>query len=318
MKLTVVPGEIRNVPSNHSAKGATFMTSILTNTSAMSALATLRNINTDLASTQDRVSSGYRVGAAEDNVAYWSISTTMNSDNKALNAAKDALGVGAAKVDTAYAATESAIDIVNEIKAKLVTASESSTDKEQINLEVEKLQQQLTAVAQAASFSGENWQISGSNTSTTATVVDGFIREDNSSVKITTASFNLSSYAMFETLSSDVGSGGILGAVMTIALTSGSTQGDIDGFMNTVETALSSLTDAGAALGALTTRIDLQDNFAASLSDAIESGVSRLVDADMEEESAKLSALQTQQQLAVQSLSIANSSSQNIMTLFRG
>ncbi|GGF96163.1 MULTISPECIES: flagellin [Rhizobium] len=294
------------------------MTSILTNTSAMSALATLRNINTDLASTQDRVSSGYRVGAAEDNVAYWSISTTMNSDNKALNAAKDALGVGAAKVDTAYAATESAIDIVNEIKAKLVTASESSTDKDQINLEVEKLQQQLTAVAQAASFSGENWQISGSNTSTTATVVDGFIREDNSSVKITTAEFNLSSYAMFATLASDVGSGGILGAVMTIALTSASTQGAIDGFMNTVETALSSLTDAGAALGALTTRIDLQDNFAASLSDAIESGVSRLVDADMEEESAKLSALQTQQQLAVQSLSIANSSSQNIMTLFRG
>ncbi|TNM66087.1 flagellin N-terminal helical domain-containing protein [Aliirhizobium smilacinae] len=293
------------------------MTSILTNTSAMSALATLRNINSDLADTQNRVSSGYRVGEASDNVAYWSISTTMNSDNKALNAAQDALGVGAAKVDTAYAATESAIDIVNEIKAKLVTASESSTDKEQINLEVEKLQQQLTAVAQAASFSGENWQISGSNTTTEAKVVDGFIREDNSSVKITTASFNLESYAMFETLASDVGSGGILGAVMTIALTSASTQGDIDGFMTTVETALSSLTDAGAALGALTTRIDLQDDFASSLSDAIESGVSRLVDADMEEESAKLSALQTQQQLAVQSLSIANSSSQNIMTLFR-
>jgi flagellin len=294
------------------------MTSILTNTSAMSALATLRNINTDLANTQDRVSSGYRVGQASDNVAYWSISTTMNSDNKALNAAKDALGVGAAKVDTAYAATESAIDIVNEIKAKLVTASESSTDKEQINLEVEKLQEQLTAVAQAASFSGENWQISGSNTETTAKVVDGFIREDNSSVKITTAEFKLESYAMFETLSSDVGSGGILGTVMDIELTSASTQGEIDTFMDQVETALASLTDAGAALGALTTRINLQDNFAASLSDSIESGVSRLVDADMEEESAKLSALQTQQQLAVQSLSIANSSSQNIMTLFRG
>jgi flagellin len=105
---------------------------------------------------------------------------------------------------------------------------------------------------------------------------------------------------------------------MTIALTSGSTQGDIDGFMTTVETALSSLTDAGASLGALTTRIELQDKFAASLSDAIESGVRRLVDADMEEESAKLSALQTQQQLAVQSLSIANSSSQNILSLFQG
>ena len=65
------------------------------------------------------------------------------------------------------------------------------------------------------------------------------------------------------------------------------------------------------------TRIELQDDFAAKLSDAIEAGVSRLVDADMEEESAKLSALQTQQQLAIQSLSIANSSSSNILTLFQ-
>ena len=51
--------------------------------------------------------------------------------------------------------------------------------------------------------------------------------------------------------------------------------------------------------------------------DAIEAGVSRLIDADMEEESAKLSAVQTQQQLAIQSLSIANSSSQNLLSLFR-
>jgi len=87
--------------------------------------------------------------------------------------------------------------------------------------------------------------------------------------------------------------------------------------MTTVETALSSLTDAGAALGALTTRITLQDEFASKISDAIDSGVSRLIDADMEEESAKLSALQTQQQLAVQSLSIANSSGQNILRLFQ-
>ena len=68
----------------------------------------------------------------------------------------------------------------------------------------------------------------------------------------------------------------------------------------------------------LQTRIDLQDAYSAKLSDAMEAGVSRLVDADMEEESAKLSALQTQQQLAIQSLSIANSSSQTILTLFRG
>jgi len=312
MKLTVVPRRNPECPFNHSAKGATFMTSILTNSSAMSALATLRDVNSNLASTQDRVSSGFRVGEAADNVAYWSISTTMNSDNKALNAAKDALGVGAAKVDTAYAAIESSLEVVNEIKAKLVTASETSADKDQIQLEIGKLQDQLKAVANAASFSGENWMITG--TKTEVSVVDGFVRE-GAGVKVTIATAAATAYAMFAATD---GTGGILGTVMEVTLAATNTQGDIDGFMNTVETALASLTDAGAALGALTTRIEMQDNFASSLSDSIESGVSRLVDADMEEESAKLSALQTQQQLAVQSLSIANSGPQSILSLFQG
>ncbi|KAA3514030.1 flagellin N-terminal helical domain-containing protein [Agrobacterium rosae] len=292
------------------------MTSILTNTSAMSALQTLRSINSDLSGTQDRVSSGYRVAQAKDNVAYWSISTTMNSDNKALNAASDALGVGAAKVDTAYAAMESAISAVDNIKAKLVTASEESTDKDQIQLEIGKLQEQLSAIAQGASFSGENWMVAGDTTQ--ASVVDGFIRTSDGGVSVTTAKFNIGSYAMFGTINADgVGEAGILGSIMSVQLTSASTQGDIDAFMDIVETAMSGLTDSAAAIGALQTRIDLQDSYSAKLSDAIEAGVSRLVDADMEEESAKLSALQTQQQLAIQSLSIANSSASNIMSLFQ-
>ncbi|MEJ8310325.1 flagellin [Agrobacterium larrymoorei] len=290
------------------------MTSILTNTSAMSALQTLRTINSDMKNTQSSVSSGLRVGQASDNVAYWSISTTMKSDNKALGAATDALGVGAAKVDTAYAAMDSAIDVVNEIKAKLTTASESSVDKKQVQLEIDKLQEQLTAIGQAASFNGENWMVNNTKT----TVVDGFIRTQDGNVKVTTAEFKAGSYAMFSTISGGVGSGGILNAVMTIELTSVTTQGTIDAYLNTVQTALDNLTDGAAALGALKTRIDMQDSFSSKLSDAIKSGVSRLVDADMEQESARLSALQTQQQLAVQSLSIANSGSQQLLSLFRG
>jgi flagellin len=77
------------------------------------------------------------------------------------------------------------------------------------------------------------------------------------------------------------------------------------------------MTSLGSKLGSLQKGIDLQTDFVSKLSDSIDSGVGRLVDADMEEESSKLSALQTQQQLAVQSLSIANSSSQNILSLFR-
>ncbi|KAA3514028.1 flagellin [Agrobacterium rosae] len=292
------------------------MSSINFNSSASSALQTLRSINNDLGKTQDRVSTGLKIGDASDGAAYWSISTTMKSDNKALGAATDALGVGAAKVDTAYAAMDSSIDVVNEIKAKLTTASETSVDKEQVQLEITKLQEQLTAIGQAASFNGENWAVQSSDSSTT-TVVDGFIRNTSGAVKVTTATFDSGSYAMFSTIAGGVGSGGILSAVMTIALTSVSTQGQIDAFLTTVETALGSLTKGAAALGALSTRIDLQDEYSSKLSDAMEAGISRLVDADMEEESAKLSALQTQQQLAIQSLSIANSSSSNIISLFR-
>ncbi|MBB3944807.1 flagellin [Rhizobium skierniewicense] len=270
----------------------------------------------NLATTQDRVSSGEKVGKAADNVAYWSISTTMNSDNKALGAATDALGVGAAKVDTAYAAMDSAIDVVNEIKAKLTTASETSVDKDQVQLEITKLQEQLTAIGQAASFNGENWAVQASGSTTT--VVDGFIRDSAGAVKVTTATFDAGTYAMFSAISSGVGTGGVLGSLMSVKLESNSTQGEIDAFLTTVQGALDKLTDGAAALGALSSRIDMQDDYSAKLSDAIEAGVSRLVDADMEEESARLSALQTQQQLAVQSLSIANSSSQNIMSLFRG
>jgi flagellin len=77
------------------------------------------------------------------------------------------------------------------------------------------------------------------------------------------------------------------------------------------------MTEAASTLGASKKRIDMQAEFTSKLSDAIERGVGALVDADMNAESARLSALQTQQQLGIQALSIANSNSQNILSLFR-
>ena len=92
------------------------MTSILTNAAAMSALQTLRTIGQNMENTQASVSSGLRVASASDNAAYWSIATTMRSDNGALSAVQDALGLGAAKVDTAYAGMESAVEVVKQIE----------------------------------------------------------------------------------------------------------------------------------------------------------------------------------------------------------
>ncbi|RCW27265.1 flagellin-like protein, partial [Ciceribacter lividus] len=95
------------------------------------------------------------------------------------------------------------------------------------------------------------------------------------------------------------------------------TAGQLDKLIQMVDDALTSMTSAAASLGSISMRIDMQQEFVASLTDSIDKGVGRLVDADLNEESTRLKALQTQQQLAVQSLSIANSSSQNILTLFR-
>jgi flagellin len=78
------------------------------------------------------------------------------------------------------------------------------------------------------------------------------------------------------------------------------------------------MTDAASNLGAIAKRIDMQEDFVANLMDSIDSGIGRLVDADMSEESTRLKALQTQQQLGIQSLSIANTNSQNILSLFPG
>ncbi|WP_439873038.1 flagellin N-terminal helical domain-containing protein [Rhizobium leguminosarum] len=302
------------------------MTSINTNNAAMAALQTLRGINQGLQETQAHVSSGQRVGEASDNAAYWSIATTMRSDNKALSAVSDALGLGAAKVDTAYSAMDSAIDVVGDIKAKLVAATENGVDKAKIQEEIRQLQQQLMSIAQSASFSGENW-VAGADG--TKNVVSSFVRDGSNAVSVVMTDYVLDdsstgnvlfgmSGGSVETSTGILGtSNGATGSVYAMDITN-FTLGEIQSALTNVESALKAMTSAGAQLGSISKRIELQENFVSALSDSIDSGVGRLVDANMEEESSKLSALQTQQQLAVQSLSIANSSSQTILTLFRG
>ncbi|MEQ4598496.1 MAG: flagellin, partial [Methylobacteriaceae bacterium] len=84
-----------------------------------------------------------------------------------------------------------------------------------------------------------------------------------------------------------------------------------------VEKVIAKVTDAGTKLGANKTQIDGQKSFIDTLMKANDRTIGTLVDADIEEESTKLKALQTQQQLGVQALSIANSASQNVLSLFR-
>jgi flagellin len=105
------------------------------------------------------------------------------------------------------------------------------------------------------------------------------------------------------------------GTAITLSATTTDTQ--VDDMIRVVDSILTQMTDAASNLGAVNKRISMQDDFVSNLMDSIDSGVGRLVDADMNEESTRLKALQTQQQLGIQSLSIANSNSENILSLFR-
>jgi flagellin len=310
----------------------------------MAALDTLRSIGQSMEKTQSAVSSGYRVETAKDNAAYWSIATTMKSDNAALSTVQDALGLGAAKTDTAYTGLNSAIDVVTEIKSKLVAAREPGVDKLKINSELTELKNQLVSISESASFSGENWLYNDdANANTTVEMVGSFNRASDNTVSVGILEFDTATSTLVDT--NDV-TKGLLTKAITITQPSGTTttsasyflvdtgaatgasgteialaattsEDNIDGMISAVESMLSSMTDAAATLGSTNMRIELQNNFVADLMDVIDKGVGRLVDADMNEESTKLKALQTQQQLGIQSLSIANSSSDNVLSLFR-
>jgi flagellin len=104
---------------------------------------------------------------------------------------------------------------------------------------------------------------------------------------------------------------------MLIDIVTNGTDADIDGYLTDVETALSNMSNAAADLGAAKTRLDLQKDFVSNLMDSIERGVGQLVDADMNEESTRLQALQVQQQLGIQALAIANQNAQSILSLFK-
>ncbi len=92
---------------------------------------------------------------------------------------------------------------------------------------------------------------------------------------------------------------------------------DLEEIIGMVDATISSMTDAATSLGASKARIGIQQDFIKALMNAVSRGIGQLVDADMNEESTKLQALQVKQQLGVQSLGIANSSSQSIMQLFQ-
>lgn len=320
------------------------MSSLLTNMSAMSALANLAATQKSLNETQNQISSGLKVANASDNAAYWSISTSMKSDTSALSAVTNALNLGSSVVSTATSAMSSVASILQKLKGDLVTAQTAGANKSQVQSDINAQQQSLKNIIASSAFNQVNL-LDGSTVTTN--IVSSFARtsggNDLGMIAVDTANIALAGAtaeggllgtSLGAASAVNAGGGGNTTNTTDATGTTTATAGfyasdsilsfdlsnadatDLSKIAVGIDAAITSTTAASAQLGTYTSTINTQLTFVSSLSDAITSGVGSLVDADMNQASTRLQALQTQQQLGIQALSIANQNSQLILKLF--
>lgn len=444
------------------------MSSILTNNGAMTALQTLKSINSNMSEVQSQISTGKAVGSAKDNSAVWAISKVMESDVKGFQAISESLSLGESTVAVARNAAETVTDLLTDMKGRIVAAQEQNVDRGSIQADIDAIEEQISSVVSAAQFNGLNL-IDGTSTDSMS-ILSSLDRDANGNVTsreieverqnlsvttpVTAATFGtgdpadqaaanaliqagtdntvsddaaydpgtndtstitngggsltftigeVQSGASYQVVLDDVnvnvagggettgqrtfeyvasatdgtedvarnltnqvnaffgaatdasdgysitqGTGansnqftvtngsttdigvytraqtggtsgsstttGGLGAVQTIDVTS---DAGATGALAAIDGLIEQSIAAAASFGSDQSRIETQTEFVSNLTDSLKSGIGALVDADLEEASARLQALQVQQQLGVQALSIANQAPQSILSLFR-
>jgi flagellin len=274
------------------------LNSINTNASALMALANLSNTQMALNQTQNIISTGKKINTAKDNGAVWSIAQTMSGKSTSLDAVKDSLNRAQSTIDVAMSAGQQVSDLLTQMKAKALAASDTSLDstsRTALNEDFKSLRDQISKVVSNADFNGVNMVKNGGTTVYA-------LANDSGSSKLTVAAQDLSLGGTNVTLSATASFNSATSASAYIAT--------LDTDLTNVNTALTKL---GTGSNALASHL----KFVQSLQDSLQTGISNLVDADMASESAKLQALQTKQQLGIQALSIANQSTSTLLSLFR-
>jgi len=291
------------------------MSSLLTNTSAMTALQSLTQTQRYMNTTENQISTGLAISSAADNASYWSIATQMNSDIGALGAVNSALSEGQSMIATMTTAMQSTISVMDAIKNDIVTAQQPGASLTKIQSDITAQQNALLSIGQSASFNGQNYL---ETTGGTVKLVSSYDATNG----VSFLSLNTTNTALFNaTTGATSGILGVSGAaytaasILTLNITA-ATSGDLANMLTDVQTAISSITSAASTLGSMTTNLTTQQNYVSNLSDSLTTGVGSLVDANMNEAATRLAALQVQQQLGVQALSISNSNTQLILKLF--
>jgi flagellin len=274
--------------------------SVNTNPGALIALENLNQTSSALQTAQNEVSTGLAVASPDDNGAIWAIAQGERSDDSSLDAVKSSLQTGQSIIDVATSAGQTVSDLLTQLKETALSASDSSLNTDSraaLNTQFTALVNQINTAVSNADFNGVNLL----NNSVTS--ISSLANADGTSV-ITTQSQNFSM--------------GTSGSLITISAgTQINTVSLATAAIAAVGTSLTQVDDALATLGTSSKSLGGQLTFVSNLQDTLETGIGNLVNANLAKESATLTALQTKQQLGIQALSIANSSSSALLGLFR-
>ena len=274
------------------------LSSINTNSGAIIALQNLNSTATQLQTVQNQVSTGLAVSSAKDNGSLWAISQNSRGSISALDAVKQSLQRAQSTVDVAVSAGQTISDLLNQVKSKALAATDTSLDttsRTALNADVGALVGQIKKIVSNADFNGANL------IKTSGTTLYALANAAGSS-QLTVAAVNL-------------GVGG--GKITFTAAASFTTATTASMFLGLVNTSITNVNASVAKLGTSSNALTTHLNFVSNLQDTLTQGVGNLVDADIAKASASLTALQTKQQLGVQSLAIANSSKSALLGLFR-
>ena len=268
----------------------------------MNALSTLRSVNNRLGENQSRISSGLKIQSGKDNAAYFAISETMSGDSGMYKSIDESLTLTKNSVSTARLGAETVADLAKQFVERVAFAQGGTAEvRASVQNELDELAARIGTTISQSTFNGESLV----DSSGSVTVVTGISRSAAGSVSTTTISFN----------EQDLGA--IQSVLAAVDLNTASTAGLQEDALQTAETQLTSAISSATSLGIAERSIETQKDFLTELTNRLDSGVGSMVDADMEVEAARLQSLQVQQQLATQSLSIANQGPQNLLSLFR-
>lgn len=288
--------------------------SILTNSGAMTALRTLQTTNSNLLDTQNRISTGKKVATASDNAATWAVASAMNNTGGVFKTVADSLASSVETVAAFRTQAESIDKMLTEVAKKATQMqTDGLDDATKLNMReaIAKDLSQIGEVIEKTKVNGMNLFTGDVGSEENVESVSFASGYSGTSVEVITIQTESNSY--------DADSGALVVGETTINATNLGGEGawTVDTFMSNLNAVQTSIRSTAAELGSYESRMELQKGFMESMSDALTKGVSALVDADMTEESARLQALQVQQQLGTQALSIANQAPQSLLSLFR-